>query len=81
MKKDQIFLFEKFQVLEVKFSIYLNRRVFVIDFEFLIVIFISLYVRRVYIRNSGVKGLNSLLIIVTYMHVFCKKAYTLSTDS
>ena len=29
MKKYQIFLYENFQFLEVKFSIYLNRRVFV----------------------------------------------------
>ena len=29
MKKYQRFLFENFQFLEVKFSIYLNRRVFV----------------------------------------------------
>ena len=31
MKKYQSFLFENFQGLEVKFSIYLNRRVFVIS--------------------------------------------------
>ena len=32
MKKYQSFLCEKFQFLEVKLSIYLNRRVFVMDF-------------------------------------------------
>ena len=31
MKKYQSFLSENFQFLEVKFSIYLNRRVFVMD--------------------------------------------------
>ena len=31
MKNIRVFLFEKIQFLEVKFSIYLNRRVFVMD--------------------------------------------------
>ena len=31
MKKNETFLSENFQLLEVKFSIYLNRRVFVMD--------------------------------------------------
>ena len=33
MKKYQSFLSENFQFLEVKFSIYLNRRVFVMEME------------------------------------------------
>ena len=34
MKTVQSFLFENVQILEVKFSIYLNRRVFVMRFEY-----------------------------------------------
>ena len=34
MKKYQSFLSENFQFLEMKFSIYLNRRVFVLDYSF-----------------------------------------------
>ena len=32
MEKNQSFLSEKFQFLEIKFSIYMNRRVFVMNF-------------------------------------------------
>ena len=36
MKNIRVFLPEKFRFLEVKFSIYLNRRVFVMEYELLL---------------------------------------------
>ena len=38
MKNIRVFFFENFQVLEVKFFTYLNRRVFVIDLKFEVLI-------------------------------------------
>ena len=41
--KYQSFLFEKFQFLEVKFSIYLNRRVFVMGTRYPVTLTISVH--------------------------------------
>ena len=48
-KKNQSFLSENFQFLEVKFSIYLNRRVFIMDVR---VITVLLYMHSLYPENT-----------------------------
>ena len=45
MKNIRFFLSENFQFLEVKFSVYLNRRVFVMSLYFLVICVLETYSR------------------------------------
>ena len=67
MKNVRVFLSENFQFLEVKFSIYLNRRVFVMQ---IINLTNGLPVQNLILHFTTVKVLNSTILVPKYDKFF-----------
>ena len=57
------FLYENFQFLEVKFSIYLNRRVFIMTFKIISTVSLLFFFFVFFFNNKNLKGFVSLFFI------------------